>query len=374
MTTVLDADRFDVEGAADTMIAVVTRGVGGLDKLEFGRVARPVPGPGEVLLRVLAAGVNNTEVNARLGWYAPDVTTSTQAIADAVEVSEDANEDEEGWSGSAPFPYVQGADCCGEVVAFGAGAQGPAPGTRVLVRSCMRPNGFQSMDQVWMGISFDGAFAQYVKVPAADIFAVDCTWSDAELATIPCAYGTAENQLHRAQLSKGERVLITGASGGVGSASVQLAKRRGATVIAVAGKDKMEEVRAIGADQVLERSEDPVVALGEDAVDLVVDNVGGPAFGGLLQVLRVGGRYVTSGAIAGPLVELDLRTLYFKDQHLMGCTAWDADVFPNLVSYIERGEIRPILAKTFPLESIGEAQTAFLEKKHVGNFVLIPPQ
>ena len=370
-------DRFDPQDAAETMMAVVTAGVGGLDRLQFRRVARPVPGPGEVLLKVLAAGVNNTEVNARLGWYSADVTESTEAMADvAPETDEDADADEEhGWNvASTPFPFVQGADCCGEVVGYGPDASGPEAGTRVLVRTCMHPNGFGEEGQIWLGIHFDGAFAQYVKVPASEIFPVDCDWSDAELATIPCAYGTAENQLQRAALGEGETVLITGASGGVGSASVQLAKRRGAHVIAVAGKDKMDTVRALGADRVIERNADPVAELGENAVDLVVDNVAGPVFPKLLEVLRSGGRYVTSGAIAGPLVELDMRTLYFKDQHLMGCTAWDEPVFPDLVSYIERAEIRPVLAKTFPLERIGEAQTEFLEKKHVGNFVLIPPQ
>jgi NADPH:quinone reductase-like Zn-dependent oxidoreductase len=368
-----DANRFDPANAPETMLAVVTAGVGGPDKLEFRRVARPVAGAGEVLLKVLAAGVNNTEVNARLGWYSSSVTGSTQSSADAVDASEATSAQDMGVTTSSPFPFIQGADCCGEVVAYGPGAQGPAPGNRVLVRTCMEPEAFEAPGQVWLGIHVDGAFAQYLKVPASEIFAVDCMWSDAELATVPCAYGTAENQLHRAGLTKGERVLVTGASGGVGSASVQLAKRRGATVFAIAGKEKMEAVRAIGADRVLERSEDPVAALGENAVDLVVDNVAGPAFPSLLQVLKPRGRYVTSGAIAGPVVQLDMRTLYFKDQQLIGCTSWDQDIFPDLISYIERGEIRPVLARTFPLEQIGDAQTAFLEKKHVGNLVLIPP-
>jgi NADPH:quinone reductase-like Zn-dependent oxidoreductase len=116
-----------------------------------------------------------------------------------------------------------------------------------------------------------------------------------------------------------------------------------------------------------------VAALGEEAVDLVVDNVAGPAFPGMLRVLRRGGRYVSSGAIGGPRVSLDMRTFYLKDLTLIGCTAWDEPVFPDLIGYIERGEIRPLLAKTFPLDRIADAQREFLEKKHVGNFVLLPP-
>jgi NADPH:quinone reductase-like Zn-dependent oxidoreductase len=168
-------------------------------------------------------------------------------------------------------------------------------------------------------------------------------------------------------------VLVAGASGGVGSAVVQLAKRRGASVTAIAGKAKMEQVRSIGSDSVVDRNEDIVAGLGENSVDVVVDNVAGPAFGGMLKVLKRGGRYVSSGAIGGPLVTLDMRTFYLKDLTLVGCTAWDEPVFPNLISYIERGELRPLVAKTFPLERIADAQREFLEKKHVGNFVLIPP-
>jgi NADPH:quinone reductase-like Zn-dependent oxidoreductase len=246
-------------------------------------------------------------------------------------------------------------------------------GARVLVRACMRPAGFGSMENIWMGSDFDGAFAEFVKVPATEVFAVTCDWSDVELGSIPCAYGTAENMLHRARAAAGEHVLVTGASGGVGSAVVQLAKRRGATVTAIVGRSKMDQVRAIGADRVIDRDDDVVTCLGEHAVDLVVDNVAGPAFGGLLHVLRRGGRYASSGAIAGPLVTLDMRTFYLNDLTLVGCTAWDEPVFPNLISYIERGEIRPIVAKTFPLARIAEAQREFLEKKHVGNFVLVPP-
>ena len=93
----------------------------------------------------------------------------------------------------------------------------------------------------------------------------------------------------------------------------------------------------------------------------------------MLKVLKPGGRLVSSGAIAGPIVELDMRDMYLRDITLIGCTGWDEPVFPNLISYIERGEIRPLLAKSFPLEDIAKAQEEFLQKKHFGNFVLIPP-
>lgn len=365
-------NKTDATGRAGTMTAVVTTGHGGYDKLEIREVPIPVPGPGEVLLRVLAAGVNNTEINTRLGWYSSSVTTDTGGAA-ADQQSDAEQKADGGWNAATPFPLIQGTDCCGRVVQARDAAGEALIGRRVLVRACMRPNGYEVMDNIWMASDFDGAFAEYVKVPAAEVFAVNCDWTDAELATIPCAYGTAENMVHRAGISAGDLVLVAGASGGVGSATVQLAKRRGAKVAAITSASKAEVLRDLGADIVVGREGDLIAALGESTVDVVVDNVAGPGFSAMLKVLKRGGRYVSSGAIAGPIVALDMRDMYLKDITLIGCTAWDEPVFPNLITYIERGEIRPILARTFPLEQIVAAQQAFMEKTHFGNFVLIPP-
>ena len=353
------------------MKAIITLGQGDYAMLQYREVAVPVPGPGEVLLQVLAAGVNNTDINTRVGWYGKSDPSASPTGA-AGESS--ATPAPLGWSGATPFPLIQGADCCARVVACGPGTPGPAAGTRVLVRSCMRPSGFGAMDTRWLGTDFDGAFAQFVKVPAAEVFTVRCDWSDVELATIPCAYGTAENMLHRSGVAPGEHVLVTGASGGVGSAVVQLAKRRGAVVTALTSVSKRAEVLGLGADQVVCRDGPGAgpALVANLQVDVVVDNVGGSAFPAMLDALRRGGRYVSSGAIGGPLVALDLRTLYLRDLHLIGCTAWDKPVFPNLIAYIERGEIRPLVAQTFGLPWIADAQRAFLEKRHFGNIVLVP--
>jgi len=370
--TALRADRFALTGDRATMKAVVTTGNGGLDMLEYRDVPVPVPGPGEVLLQVLAAGINNTEINTRLGWYSSSVTADTRSAAEAEE-KEAVTKDDGGWSAATPFPLIQGTDCCGRVVQVGPRGDESLVGRRALVRPCMRPLGFGAMETIWMASDFDGAFAQFVKVPASEVFVVDCALSDAELGAVPCAYGTAENMLRRAEVTGPDHVLVTGASGGVGSAAVQLAKRRSASVTAVAARAKAEQVRALGADRVVDRDDDIVAALGERSVDVVVDNVSGPAFGGLLGVLKTSGRYASSGAIAGPMVTFDKRTFYLKDLTLIGCTAWDEPVFPALISYLERGDVRPLVARTFPLERIADAQREFLEKTHVGNFVLIPP-
>lgn len=355
------------------MSAVLLLGHGGLDMLQYrDDVTLPEIGAGEVLIRVAAAGINNTDINTRIGWYSKTISGDTASGAaggfDEVD-SADAS-----WSGvPMTFPRIQGADCCGHIVAVGAGVDPARIGERVIVRNMLRSYvGYRAFECWTFGSECDGAFAQYARAPARETHAVDCDWSDAELASIPCAYSTAENMLERAAVGA-ETVLVTGASGGVGSAAVQLARRRGGSVIAVAGKAKAHDVMALGAARVIDRDADLVAALGRDSIDVVVDLVAGESWPRLLDLLRRGGRYVTAGAIAGPLVELDVRTLYLKDLTLFGCTFQQDSVFENLVAYIERGEIRPVVAKTYPLAQIARAQQDFLDKKFTGKLVLIPP-
>jgi NADPH:quinone reductase-like Zn-dependent oxidoreductase len=138
------------------MKAVVTTGSGGYERLEYRTAPIPEPGPGEVLLRVIAAGVNNTDINTRIGWYLSSVRNGTDSLSDALP---DSDAEDGGWSGRTPFPMIQGTDCCGVVVGHGTGAALPKAGTRVLVRPCMRVQGFDSPETVWMGVDFDGAIA-----------------------------------------------------------------------------------------------------------------------------------------------------------------------------------------------------------------------
>lgn len=362
------------QGVPETMAAVLLTGHGGFDKLVYRTdVPVSVPGKEEVLIRVGAAGVNNTDINTRIGWYSKSVTGGTnEGVTDGLET---VNQEDAGWSGTPlSFPRIQGADCCGRIVAVGEGVDGKRIGERVIVRNMLRTYVNYRAFECWtLGSECDGAFAQYVKAPAKETFTVRCDWTDVELASIPCAYSTAENMLQRAGLSAGECVLVTGASGGVGSAAVQLAKRRGAKVFAVAGGDKAEAVSALGADRVIPRGEDLRKAIAPGSLDLVVDLVAGPQWPNLLDGLRRGGRYAVAGAIAGPLVELDVRTLYLKDLTFSGCTFQEDIVFENLVRYIEDGEIRPVVAGVYPLDRIVDAQRAFLEKAFIGKLVLQPP-
>ncbi|MCP4876595.1 MAG: zinc-binding dehydrogenase [Gammaproteobacteria bacterium] len=355
------------------MVAVYLTGHGGLEALQY-RDDVPVPevSSDELLIKVAAAGINNTDINTRIGWYSKKVVDATDA--GGTEGFDEVDDDDATWSGvPMAFPRIQGADCCGVVVAVGDSIDDRRIGERVIVRNMLRSYvGYRPFECWTLGSECDGAFAQYAKAPARETFRVDCDWSDAELASIPCAYSTAENMLHRAAVGA-ESVLITGASGGVGSAAVQLAKRRGAQVTALASAAKLDDLSALGADRVVDRNSELVTAVGRDSVDVVVDLVAGESWPSLLDVLKRGGRYVTAGAIGGPMVELDVRTLYLKDLTLIGCTFQDDVVFENLVGYIERGEIRPLVAKTFPLHDIDRAQEQFLAKKFTGKLVLIPP-
>lgn len=357
------------------MTGVVLVGHGGFDKLEYHEdLPVPRPGAGEVIIQVAAAGINNTDINTRIGWYSKGVTSGTEAGAAAgFETSQDTDAS---WSGAPmSFPRIQGADCCGRIVAVGEGVDQGRIGERVIVRNMLRTYvDYRPMECWTFGSECDGAFAQYARAPSRETYAVDCDWTDAELASIPCAYSTAENMLHRAGVREGEHVVVTGASGGVGSAALQLAKRRGAKVTAVAGAAKADQLRALGADRVVSRNDSLVEHLGSQSVDVVIDVAAGPAFPELLQVLRLGGRYAVAGAIAGPLVELDVRTLYLKDLSFYGCTFQEDVVFENIVAYIERGEIRPVVGKTFPLRDIVKAQQEFLAKTISGKLVLVIPQ
>lgn len=354
----------------DTMCAMVTMGHGGMDKLVWhDDWPRPEPGPGEVLIKVGACGLNNTDINTRIGWYSKTVTGATDATGDLAE-------DDPSWGGAAiEFPRVQGADICGKIVGLGPGVAADRLGERVISDCWLRDPGDPDNTEKsgYIGSERDGGFAQYVVLPSVNALAIRSDLTDAELATFSCSYSTAEGMLTRVALGPDDTVLVTGASGGVGGALVQLAKRRGARVIGLASEVKHADVAALGADRVLPRApQDLRAALGDDRVSVLADIVGGPAWPELIEILDRGGRYVCSGAIAGPIVELDLRTLYLRDLTFHGSTVLPAEVMAALVGYIEAGEVRPALAATYPLADLAAAQTAFMAKSHTGNIVVTP--
>lgn len=349
-----------------TMKALVTKGQGGFEQLSWQEEPIPHPGQGEVLIKVLAAAVNNTDINTRLGWYSSKVKEGTDDLgkASSREVLDDG-----GWGAPTPFPLIQGTDCCGLLV-DSENPDRPLSEKPVLVRPCMLSRSSGNFTP-WFGSDFSGSFAQYVLAPEDEVFAVESDWTPEQLASLPCAWGTAENLIRHGQISSGDRVLVTGASGGVGSAALQLLKIRGAEILAQCGSAKAEKVAALGV-QVVPRERSLSEIVEKESLDCVIDLVGGKGFPDLLGLLKRRGRYVTSGAIGGPMVSLDLRVLYLKDLQLTGCTRWDKEVFPSLIDYVEKGKVSPMIHRSYPMKDTAEAQKEFMEKKHFGKILLIP--
>lgn len=355
-----------------TMRAMVTMGHGGLEQMVLHPDwPRPDPAPGEVLIRVLACGLNNTDVNTRSGWYSKAVSERTTGAA-----FDEVDDSDPTWGGKPiTFPRIQGADVCGEIVAVGAGVDAGRVGERVITDNWLRdPEDPGNKDKTgYFGSECDGGFAEYTVIAAQNAIAVNSDLSAAELATFSCSYSTAEGMLTRARVTAADTVLVPGASGGVGGALVQLAKRRGARVIAMASEAKHDEVARLLPDRILPRGPaDLRAALGEENITVVADVVGGDYWPNLIDILERGGRYTCSGAIAGPMVSLDLRTFYLRDLTFTGSTVIDPEVMQNLVRYIEAGDIRPVLAASYPLEALRDAQAAFIAKTHTGNIVVCP--
>lgn len=340
-----------------TMRGVWLTGHGGMDKLEIRLdIPIPVPGPRDVLICIAAAGVNNTDINTRMAWYSKNESDSKDAS----------------WSGQPiNFPRIQGADVCGHIIEVGRDVSADRIDERVLIEPCIREANGIILDQPWyFGSECDGGFAEYTVVASRHAHKIESELSNVQLASFPCSYSTAENLLTRAKVKSGEHILVSGASGGVGSAAVQLAKARGAYVWAVTNPIKADSVRELGADETISRETDLKVTPGLNSLDVVIDLVAGDKWHQYLEALRPGGRYAVAGAIAGPLVELDVRTLYLKDLSLFGCTVLEPEVFNNLIRRIEQSTVKPVVAHSFTLEEICKAQTLFLKKQHVGKIVL----
>lgn len=360
-----------------TMKAVVLTGHGGLDKLVYTDVPTPQPARGEVLIKVGACGLNNTDINTRTAWYSKSVDAGLGS--GSTDGFEEADASDGTWgSGALSFPIIQGADVAGEIVAAGDGVDTARIGERVVIDPWLLGHGdwLDPGNSGYFGSEANGGFAEYTTVRAANAVPVSSALSDAELATFPCAYTTAENLVQRAAPRPGETVVITGASGGVGSAAIQLCRLRGCKVIAVASPAKAALLRELGAAVVIDRSAPDLEAAIREAaaglVDIALDVVGAPMFMPLINALRQGGRYSTSGCIAGQMAEFDLRQLVYKDLQLTGATICPPGTMQRVAGMIETGALKPLLAATYPLRDLAAAQQAFMTKSHVGNIVVTP--
>ncbi|MGW2288735.1 zinc-binding dehydrogenase [Streptomyces phaeochromogenes] len=365
-----------------TMHAMVLTGHGGLDKLVHEKDwPVPSPGRGEVLVKVGACGINNMDLNARTGWYGSTVTEGMTekvalegAPADATDLG-NWNRDE------FVFPRIQGSAIAGTVVAVGEGVDVGRVGQRVMVDPVLRDEQlpFQARGVGSIGSDTDGGFAEYAAVPSSSAIEVKGKVSFVELAGFPVSHTTAEEMLVRADVKAGDKVVVRGAGGGVGTALIQLAHIRGAIVLAIASAEKEAEVRALGASEFVARDvEDQTAAVlsvfGRRGVDVLCDVVGGESSMGMLSLLRRGGKFVTAGALAGPISPVDLREIIYKDLQILGVASPELETTVNLVRYIEAGQITAHVDRVFPLVQLREAQRAFVEKKFIGKLVIQVPE
>ena len=243
-----------------TMKAIILKANGDYEQLQYVEDYNvPTPKENEVLIQIKAAAINNTDINTRIGWYSKN----------------DNNADDASWTGeSLTFPKIQGADVCGYIVEVGKNIDSSRIGERVLLEpSLQKINGKQLENPWYLGSECDGGFAQYTVVSNEHAYKINSTYTDIELASFPCSYSTAENLLTRANVNQNDVVLISGASGGVGSAAIQLAKARGAKVIAITSPSKFDEIKSLGASQVISRHDDIVEVLGKRSINVVIDLV-----------------------------------------------------------------------------------------------------
>ncbi|KFF60501.1 Zn-dependent oxidoreductase [Cryobacterium sp. MLB-32] len=347
----------------DTMTAAVLMQFGAPSALEV-RLDWPRPRPecDQVLVRVTAAAVNNTDIWTREGAYGrPE---DPDALA--------------GWLGDFAFPRIQGGDIAGVVVEVGADVSEEMLGRRVLVDPAIYGSDEDDAAPVgYLGSEADGGFAQYVAVDASHAHDVDVSpLSDTQLACLPVAFGTAMAMLDRANLRAGETVLVTGASGGVGLALVQLASALGAYVVAITSGSKGDAVMDAGASAVVNGDSNDVAgqvaAAVPDGLHMVADIAGGDGVATLMPLLRTGGRWVIAGAVAGPVIEFDLRRLYLHNVHLIGSSMHTRVHFRRLVDLARSGSLRPHISSTYALTDIAAAQEEFVARRHIGKIVLLP--
>ncbi|NED20412.1 zinc-binding dehydrogenase [Streptomyces sp. SID9913] len=347
--------------ATDTMRAVRITEHGGPEVLELADVPVPAPQPDEVLVRVGAAALNNTDLWTREGAYGrPDDPAARS-----------------GWRGPVGFPRIQGADVAGRVVAVGAAVDEDIIGRRVVVDPAVYDGEGPDAHPVGlMGSERDGGYAQYVTAPRRRVHdQTESPLTDDRLATLPTAYGTALGMIERGRLQEGETVLVTGASGGVGIALVQLARARGAHVVALSSAPKADAVREAGAHAVVDRARDlgeQLDAAAPQGIDVVLDVVAGDLLSTGLPWLREGGRWVVAGALGGYGVRFDVRRLYLHNAQLIGSAMHTPAHFGLLMELARRGAVRPVVAAAFPLAEAARAQEELARRRHVGKIVLHP--
>jgi len=341
------------------MRAALFRQHGGPEVMEVAEVPDPVPGPGQVLVKVHAAALNHLDLWVRRGLPALKVA----------------------------LPHVLGGDACGVVAALGPGARGVKEGDRVVVnpgitcgrcQRCLSGQDNLCLQFQMVGEHTWGAEAELIALPTVNVALAPVGPSDAELAAIPITYMTAWQMLaDRARVQRWETVLVMAAGSGVGVAAIQIAKLHGAHVIAGStSEDKLARARALGADETVRYGEG--IDLGAElkrltarkGVDVIIESVGGPLFPALVRALAPGGRLVTCGNTAGWEATIDLRYVFWKQLSVLGSTLAPKSALPMLLRLVGEGRLKVIVDRVLPLDQVVEAHRALEGRTVFGKIVL----
>lgn len=362
-----------------TMAAMLLTGHGGIEKLQYHQdVATPKPKAGEVLVQVTATAKNNTDRKAREGLYPTkdkgDVTSFAM-----------------GGTPTLTFPRIQGADVAGRVVAVGEGVDAECIGQRGLLDFNIYADERRDINLTpdYYGHGADGGYAEYIAVPADQFYHVpNPELHDAELASMGmCSYQTAYHMMTAAGISAGERVLVSGASGGVGSALIQLCRIVGAIPYAVSQLDKTNALKALGAEAVIDRGDLPTFVdrvlktTGGKPIDAVMDLVGGEMTNLFIDTMIVDmqgrasyPRLSIAGASGGNLSEMMWTRIYLYQVQIFGVSHGTREEAEQLVAWIRSGELKPVLHGAFKLSELHDAERYFVNRgsNYLGKIVIVP--
>jgi NADPH2:quinone reductase len=341
------------------MRAAVFEDFGGPGVVEIRKVPVPEPGPAQVRIKVEAAAMNHLDL-----WVRRGLPIET------------------------PMPHIGGSDIAGTVDALGLGVEDVPIGTRVAVDPSIGYRWYNGQDR---GESFDempfrivgehtqGGFAEYAVVPAENLLEIPEGFASTEAAAAGLVFVTAWRALiTRGRLRAGERVLITGASGGVGTAAVQIARRAGAKVFAVTrGVENVTRMQALGADIVYDRAEvDFSREVWRDTykqgVNVVLDTVGEEVWPKCLRALAKSGRLVTAGATTGSRAVTELRLVFWKQLEILGSTMGTPTEFREVMRLVFDGVFDPVIQEVLPLSDARRAHEILEEGKIFGKLVLVP--
>ncbi|MBW8639826.1 zinc-binding dehydrogenase [Hoeflea sp. WL0058] len=336
------------------MRAIVFNEHGPFENLQEAEIPQPEAGPGQLLLRVKAVSLNGFDPMVMRGI--PGLRT--------------------------PLPMIPGADISAEVVEFGPDVDQSkfSLGQRVAINP--------SNDRGMMGETLRGGMCEFIAVDQSQILPIPDDVTDVQAACLPTAYATAYRMLFsRGGVKSGESILILGASGGVGTCCIQLAKAAGCHVIAVtSSKDKAEKLKAIGADDVVDASETSYVDFVIDkfgkprtkgptgGVDVCVNYSGGDSWAECFKVVKRDGRILTCGATAGYDPKTDIRYIWSFEQTIIGSNGWRQSDHERMLDMIAKGELDPVIDRVVPMSDVQSAMRDLHDRKVTGKVVLTVPQ